>query len=195
MKTKFLLATFLSFGFIATILFYFWSQAQRSQPGPSPLPSSSSNPFGFDQINRPLNEDFTLPDYTQAPQKNGEPDLTATRTQTAIAAKQKLLPSLPIYIPNFQTSVNQETTINIYSLPSDLEYLIHIDIYGVDYESPSLNEAQNPNITAFKESFLRTREEIEKQGVNINDLLFIFGGRTYIQETAELWIKEFNLLR
>jgi len=188
-RKKYFLVFFLVIGLLATMYLYFQSQ-RRQQLVPTP-----SGPPGFDQINRPINEEFVLPDYTQVPQKNGEPDLTAPRTQTAIAAKQKLLPSLPIYIPNFFTSVNQETTINIYALPSDLEYLIHIDIYGIDYESPSLDEATNPNITAFKESFLKAEEEIGKRGVNIKDLLFIFGGRTYIQETAELWIDHFNLLR
>lgn len=188
-RKKYLLTIFIIVGALATIYLYLQSQ-RRQQLIPMP-----SGPPGFDQINRPINEEFVLPDYTQAPQKNGQPDLEAPRTQAAIAAKKKLLPFLPIYIPNFFTSVNQETTINIYSLPADLDYLIHIDIYGIDYESPSLDEATNSNITAFRESFAKAREEIAKHGVNIQDLLFIFGGRTYIQETAELWIDHFNLLR
>ena len=86
------------------------------------------------------------------------------------------------------------TTINVYSIPQDPDYLIHVDIYGINYHHASLDETVNPEMTAFKESFIHVKQIIKEKGINLQDIYFIFGGRQYIQETAEDWIKTLGLL-
>ncbi|MCK4829421.1 hypothetical protein KA005_77570, partial [bacterium] len=84
--------------------------------------------------------------------------------------------------------------INIYRIGLDPQYLIHIDIYGINYQNQELDEEKNPEVTAFKESFIRTKELLQEKGVNIKEIYFVFGGKDYIQETAELWIEKLELL-
>jgi len=169
--------------FFLIILIILFSKKPR--PGSLPLPSPGFTPFS--QLNKPL-EEFTSPSYTQ-PQ-----DIAQSKVKLAIDAKQKLQPFLPIYLENFSTSVGINTTINIYTNPQDYNYLIHFDIYGIDYQSPTTDETTNPNITAFKESFNYAKNLLKQKGINLKDLYFIFGGPVYIQQTAELWIKTFSLL-
>jgi len=159
------------------------------KPKPTTLPKTK--PSSFDELIKqtpPISSDFTLPKYT-SPSNDSN-----IKIQTAVQAKKTLKSHLPIYIENFSTSVNIPTTINIYILPNDPNYLIHIDIYGINYHSASTNEDINPYATAFKESFLKIKSLLQEENIDLKDTYFIFGGRQYIQETAETWIKEFNLL-
>lgn len=157
------------------------------QPAPPAAPPTLSSP-------RPSPAEFILPSYTQPPQTpTGEVDTTSSVVQKAIQSKKTLLPALPVYIENFSTSVGIATTINLYTLPQDPDYLIHFDIYGINYQN-NRPEPTNPNFIAFKESFLYAKSLLQQKGINLQDIYFIFGGRQYIQETAALWIKALNLL-
>ncbi|MCX6817053.1 MAG: hypothetical protein NTZ93_04250 [Candidatus Beckwithbacteria bacterium] len=167
--------------FIVLIFVVFSKKSKPTQTSPSPDFTS------FSKLSQPISN-VTLPSYTQ-PRDTAQPAV-----KTAVSAKQKLLPSLPIYIENFSTSVGITTTINLYNNPLDADYLIHFDIYGIDYQNPTTDENTNPNITAFKESFNHAKNLLQQKGVNLKDLYFIFGGPVYIQQTAELWIKTFSLL-
>ena len=162
-------------------------QVEELPPPISPPPSFTS----FSQIS----EDFSPPQYTQPPTKSdGSVDTESTAVETAIQAKNDLSSHLPIYIENFTTSVGILTTINIYSIPQDPDYLIHLDIYGINYHHASVDETINPHMTAFKESFIHAKEKIKEKGIDLQDIYFIFGGRQYIQETAEDWINALGLL-
>lgn len=139
--------------------------------------------------------EYSAPFFTSPPQtETGEVDYESEKVKSAIKAKETLSPSLPISETEFETSVEINTTIFIYALASDPDYLIHIDIHGIDYGIQETDPDKNPNVTAFIESFNKTKALLEENGVEINEMLFVFGGRQYIQETAELWIKTFDLL-
>lgn len=138
---------------------------------------------------------FRLPSYSSPPlNQEGQLDLNAPEVKKATEAKTKLASKLPIYLKEYKTSVGITTTINIFSLPQDPGYLIHVDIYGINFQNKEADETKNPQATAFKESFVETKRLLEDARVDIHDIYFVFGGREYIQETAEYWIKTFGLL-
>ncbi|MBT6401207.1 hypothetical protein HN803_05630 [candidate division WWE3 bacterium] len=116
-----------------------------------------------------------------------------TRT-TAIEAREKLFPHLPIYIENFKTSTGRETTINIFVVPGDRKDTARLEIYGVDLQNRDTNEATNPNVTVYKESFLEAKKQIESHGVVMTDLFWIFGSRDHMIVTTHRWIKVHGLL-
>ena len=165
--------------FILIIIFLSFLPKQKSAPEAPPDPSETQTQSQTQYI---------PPFYTQPL------DTNSPAVETAIQTKQNLKPNLPIYIKDFQTSVNITTTINLYILSSDPDYLIHFDIYGIDYQNQDVNEKTNPNVTAFKESFLYAKKQLESQNIDLRDLYFIFGGRQFIQQTAEIWINQLNLL-
>lgn len=122
-------------------------------------------------------------------------DESSSQTKKAIETKKKLESSLPIYVENFKTSNDRLTTLNVYTIPEDSEYLIHIEIYGIDYQIQNSNPSENPDAVAFIDSFNEIKNRLSSKGVNVKDLYFVFSGRDYIQDTAEIWIKEFQLLK
>lgn len=119
---------------------------------------------------------------------------SSSQTKKAIETKKKLESSLPIYVENFKTSNDRLTTLNVYTIPEDPEYLVHIEIYGIDYQIQNSNPSENPDAVAFIDSFNEIKSRLSSKGVNVKDLYFVFSGREYIQDTAEVWIKEFQLL-
>lgn len=138
---------------------------------------------------------FTLPPYSQPPlNSEGQVDTNFEKVKTATANKTRLESSLPIYIKNFQTSNGIKTTLNVYTIPSDPPYLVHIEIYGIDFEDQNTSKENNPNVAAFIDSFQEIKRQLTAKGVDIHNIYFIFGQRMYIQETADLWIKTFGLL-
>lgn len=160
------------------------------------LPVEKSPPLTSPSSPPPIPQAYTPPFYTQ-PQSftDGQVDASLPAVQAAVQAKQKLAPHLPIYIENFQTSVNLPTTINLYTLSTDPGYLIHFDIYGIDYQNQNSDPTINPHVTAFKESFLHAQQQLTQLNLNLKDLYFVFGGQEFIQQTAELWINSLNLLQ
>lgn len=107
--------------------------------------------------------------------------------------KEKLTPLLPLNIENFSTSVGLTTNTNVFSIKSDPPQVIHLEIYGINYY---LSDAtpDNPNASAFKESFTNAKNILLEKGIDLNKLQVIYGTREYIQNTAEKWIKVYSLL-
>jgi hypothetical protein len=122
-------------------------------------------------------------------------DEKTPQTQKAISSKEKLISVLPIYVENFKTSNDRLTTLNVYTIPEDPNYLVRIEIYGIDYQIQNTNLAENPDAVAFIDSFKEIKKRLTDKGVNIKDLYFIFSERAHIQTTAELWVNEFRLLQ
>jgi hypothetical protein len=109
----------------------------------------------------------------------------------SLIERNKISPDLPIRVDNFETSLKQKTTINIFTLPSDPKSIIHIEIYGVNYNHPETNQS---DALAFKESFLLAKKALTTRGVNIRSLQITFGNRQYIQDTATYWVETFKLM-
>lgn len=120
----------------------------------------------------------------QAITSQGNSDLSQTEIQ-------KLKPDLPITIKDFKTSLNQTTTINIFTISSEPQSLIHIEIYGVNFNHPELSES---DAIAFKESFQQAKKSLAAKNINIKNLQIVFGTRQYIQDTAKYWVSAFGLL-
>jgi hypothetical protein len=113
--------------------------------------------------------------------------------QVSQQEKDKITPLLPISVKNFQTSVGITTNINIFSIKSDPSQVVRVEIYGINYYL-SDTSSDNPQAVAFSESFTETKNLLMEKGIDINNLQIIYGNRNYIQQTAENWIKTFNLL-
>jgi hypothetical protein len=139
---------------------------------------------------------YKLPSYSQpVTDAQGNINLDSEKVKGAIISKQKLVESkLPIYIKNFQTSVGIYTTLNVYTILEDSNYLIHIEIYGIDYQYEETDPTKNPYVTAFIESFNEIKKQLSQKGIDIKNIYFIMGGKKVIIETSDLWIKTFNLL-
>lgn len=192
-KYKILIILFL-IAFAAVALASFFSSKKGIKPTPTPQATQSSSGFttSYTQTNT---SDYTPPVYTKpAADASGQINLNSEKVLQSIANKEKLTPLLPIYIKDFPTSVDLATTINIYTNMSDEKYQIRIDIYGINYQIQDTNIQTNPQVQAFIESFKEVKNQLTKKGVDIKNIYFIFGDRVYIQKTAELWIRTFNLL-
>lgn len=167
-------------------------QKTTKTSSPTPTPENNTGIPGFGTP-VPISK-FTPPPYSQPTlDAKGQVNLDSKEVKEATANKQKLGGSLPIYVPNFSISNGMKTTLNVYTIPEDPNYLIHIDIYGVNYEEQSTDKT-NPNVVAFIESFQEIKKRLTTKGVNIKNIYFIFGGPEFVQKTAELWLKTFNLL-
>lgn len=108
--------------------------------------------------------------------------------------RKEVMPHLPIYLNDFETSIGIKTQINIYSLSGDPLDTIRVEIYGIDYGNRDVDPKRNPQIIAFKESFVKAQTELEKVGVSMNDINIIYGDKKYIGDTTRYWIQTFNLL-
>lgn len=127
--------------------------------------------------------------------EEGQVDTESPEIKEAIEQKTSLKEHLPIYIENYPTSANINTTINLYSLDNEPEYTVHLEIYGIIYHNQSYNTDENPNALAFKESFLAAKDTLKDLGIDPSKLYYIYGSRDYIQQTAELWVEKLNLLQ
>lgn len=121
-------------------------------------------------------------------------DETPPDRAVAIRSVEKLLPHLPIYIENFETSIGLKTTINIYVMPGDRRDTVRLEIYNINFHNKEVREEYNPQVTAYKESFQEARKQIESHGVSMDDLNFIFGSREIEIFTTQYWIKTHKLL-
>jgi hypothetical protein len=104
---------------------------------------------------------------------------------------QKIKSSLPITIKDFETSTKQKTTVSIFSLPSDPVSVLRIEVYGINFNNPQLDQIDAQN---FKESFVLAKKALTSRGINVNNLQIIYGNRQYIQDTASYWVSAFGLL-
>lgn len=102
---------------------------------------------------------------------------------------------LPLYFPNFQTSVGVSTIINIYRDEKDQE-LTHLEITGLSYlNKDELDPTKNGNITAFSESFRKGLSLLQESGIDPKQLIIIHSNISYIQATASYWVDKLGLLR
>ena len=69
---------------------------------------------------------------------------------------------LPLYLESFPTSVGINTTINLYRLGSDEAEIVRLEIYGLSYLNVESDPVKNPNVTAFRESYLKAIELLER---------------------------------
>ncbi len=100
---------------------------------------------------------------------------------------------LPLYQEGFKTSVDLDTNISIYRTKTDKTHVVHLEIFGISYVNTDSNEQNNPNVTAFKEAYLKSLEMIEGVNVDPKKLTFIYSDKPYIQKTSEEWIDTLKL--
>lgn len=125
------------------------------------------------------------------PQTNFEKLKSNFETELSQKEKDKLSNILPLKFVDFKTSTSLSTDINIYSLPSDPEESIRLEVYGINFNN--FNIASDDAI-AFKDSFIQVKKNIASKNINFKNLMIIYGNRQYIQDTATYWVKEFKLL-
>jgi hypothetical protein len=106
---------------------------------------------------------------------------------SAIASK------LPLYQESFMTSVGIDTTINIYRLETDDPAIVRLEIYGLSYMNKDTNPQKNPNVTAYKESYLKAISMLESVNIDPKRLIFIYGDKEYIRTTTKAWIDALQL--
>jgi len=177
------------------IFMQFFTNTDKSVVMVSPPPLPRNEQVQIANIPTPTPLVFTPPPYTEPTLDNtGNVDLGSDKIKTAIASKTKLKDSLPIYIKSFKISNGMSTTLNVYTIPEDPPYLIHIEIYGIDFEDQNTSKEDNPNVIAFIESFQEIKRQLTNKGVDIHNIYLKIGQRPYIQATADLWIKTFGLL-
>jgi hypothetical protein len=122
-------------------------------------------------------------------------NLSAEKRDALIAYTNSIKHKLPLTLESFDTSVGIETAINI-SHHGDLEELVNLSIGGLSYINKNeLDESKNPNLTAFKESFLKAIEMLEGQNIDPKKLLFSYSDVPYVRETAQYWVDKLDLLR
>lgn len=122
------------------------------------------------------------------------PELVGLKEQKLRAAaeyRRTVEGALPIYLESFSTSVGINTAINLYTLPSDPASTVRFEIYGLSYLNSSLDN--NPNAAAFQESFNHGLKLLEERGLDPTKLIFIYGDKEYVRETAASWVQELNL--
>ena len=120
-------------------------------------------------------------------QEEGASDVAA---ETSL---DRLYPDLPIYIESNETSVGITTTINIYRTVMDPWNLIRLEIYGPDYHHPVIDK-DDPNMVAFKETFLKAKDILSAKGINLSELNIEYSTVPYVRDVAEFWVENLYLL-
>lgn len=120
-------------------------------------------------------------------------DLSKEKRNQAMLYVESIESKLPLYLKNFETSIGITTSINIYRLKDDAAEVVRLEIYGLSYLNADSDEQKNPNVTAFKESYLKAMEMIEGQNIDPKKLIFIYGDKDYIRKTAQIWIDALKL--
>lgn len=120
-------------------------------------------------------------------------DLAKEKRNQAMIYVESIESKLPLYLKDFETSVGITTSINIYRVKDDDAEVVRLEIYGLSYLNRETNETKNPNVTAFKESYLKAIEMIESQNIDPKKLIFVYGDKEYVRTTAQLWIDSLKL--
>lgn len=162
--------------FVVAVLLLYLASGLNNQPG---------GIFGrFNIVSRQNNP------QPNAPEKPKLEEINTPQFQM----KELIRSRIPIYIPNMKTSVGIDTTLNIYLLKYSSENEIYMEIYGVDYQKPGDDPAKNPNVVAFKETFLEGKRRLEAAGVDMKKANMVYGTKAYINNRAKMWIQQLNLL-
>lgn len=140
------------------------------------------------------NTKLVMPSVTPTPQPRFElADLSKDKKQQATSYLASITKKLPLSIASFPTSVGITTSINIYRLTDDETEIVRLEIYGLSYLNRDTNPKKNPNITAFKESYLKAMELLESKNIDPKKLIFIYGDKEYVRKTAQAWINALKL--
>ena len=139
----------------------------------------------------------TVPLINTGPSTTPVPGPTLPVLDKTVALKNKklILPKFPIIIKDFNTSVGINTYINIDSYPTDSEEIVHLEIYGPDYQYNQDDPQTNPNMIAFKESFDKAKQILSDNKVDIRKLQLSMNTKAYIRDIANDWIIKLNLLK
>ena len=157
--------------------------------------TSKPTPAGTQIEDRGLNEDAPISPFggmatsedVFIPSKKPSKD-TAIKTRVVLASK------LPIILRDFKTSVGIVTTTAIFTFDHDEANVVHVETVGLDFRNLDNNPATNPNVTAFRETFLASLEKIREAGVDPGNLHYTFGTRDFQHITAQRWVTQMNLL-
>jgi hypothetical protein len=180
---------------VIIILVIYQITGTKNTMSPSPSPSSTASTITEDQQAIQTSPVYPIPAYSQPPtDTTGQVDVKSPKVQSAVTTKSKLEDQLPIYIENFQTSVGGKTTLNVYTIPEDPDYLIHIEIYGINYEDTTIIQPGNKQGQMFIDSFNKIKSLLLAKGVDIHNIYFVFGARPYIQKAADDLIQKYKLL-
>lgn len=120
-------------------------------------------------------------------------DLSKEKRQQAMIYVESIEKKLPLYLDSFHTSVGIITTINIYRLKDDEAEVVRLEVYGLSYLNEDSDPVKNPNVTAYKESYLKAIEMLESQNIDPKKLIFIYGDKEYVRKTTLKWISDLNL--
>lgn len=118
-------------------------------------------------------------------------NLNDQKTRQAVEHRTEIADSLPINVPLFKASNGLESAITIQYLDSDPPGTVHLLITGISYLDPSVDN--NPNATAYKESYAEAMRLMRDRDIDPTKLIFIYGDRDYVVRTAAAWISAFNL--
>lgn len=121
-------------------------------------------------------------------------DLSQAKRQSAMIYVESIENKLPISLKSFPTSVKINTSINVYRLSDDPAEIVRLEIYGLSYLNKNeLDPIKNPNITAFKESYLKAIELLESKNIDPKKLIFIYGDKDYVRSAANYWVDKLKL--
>jgi hypothetical protein len=122
-------------------------------------------------------------------------DLSKEKRDATMIYVASIENKLPLSLEKFETSVGIITGINIYQGKNDPAELVRLEISGLSYINKNeLDEKKNPNVTAFKESFLKAIEMLESQNIDPKQLVFYYSNQDYIRQTAREWVDKLKLL-
>lgn len=134
-----------------------------------------------------------LPASTE-PTRTELADLSAEKRRDTMVYVASIENKLPLYLESFETSVGITTSINLYRLDDDEAEVVRLEIYGLSYLNADADEKKNPNVTAFKESYLKAIEMLEGQNIDPKKLIFIYGDKEYVRTTSQAWITSLKLI-
>jgi hypothetical protein len=138
------------------------------------------------------NPELSIPTDNQAP-RTELVDLSKEKRQKAASYTSSIEKKLPLYLANFPTSVDISTSINLYRLKDDDPEIVRLEIYGLSYLNKESDPVKNPNVIAFKESYLKAIEMLESQNIDPKKLIFIYGDKEYVRTTSQIWIDSLKL--
>ncbi|MBI4039475.1 hypothetical protein HY388_01445 [Candidatus Daviesbacteria bacterium] len=119
----------------------------------------------------------------------GGVDENAKIVQTSQQMISQLQEKLPFVKEKFITSSGHTTSYRIFRLETDPDFVININVYGINFQSVSGDPDYNQNVQDFQETARGAFDWIKSQGVNPNDLIILWGDRKFIQDSAESWLK------
>lgn len=123
-------------------------------------------------------------------------NLSEEKRSNAIAYLNLISDRLPFYIESFPTKSGIETSLHIFKDVNDPPELTRFEIYGLSYlNKDDVDEKQNFNVAAFKETFMRGLDLLREAGIDPKQLIFVYSDHNYIQQASTEWVAKLGLLR